>query len=153
LKGVNVLIEADENEIRRPLGLSLLTGLYLFFFLVSISTYGNPFPFLGVIYEGMQAKVLVFLDSLVCIYLFIGIFKRQLLTWYLLLAYNMFEILNTILNLTYITPKDIEKLVGSQVDPHSLMVNNVAAALAILLLSQYIYRQKVHFTNRQKFLF
>jgi hypothetical protein len=147
------LIDADENEIRRPLGLSLLTGLYLFFFLVSISTYGNPFPCLGVIYEGTPAKVLVFFDSLVCIYLFIGIFKRQLLTWYLLLAYNLFEILNTIMNLTYISPKDIEKLVGSQVAQDSLVVNNIAAALAILLLSQYIYRQKSHFTNRQKFLF
>ena len=147
------MIEAEEHEIRRPFGLTLLTGLYLFFFMVSISTYGNPFPCLGIIYTGMPAKILVFFDALICIYLFIGIFKRQLFTWYLLLAYNLFEIMNTIVNLTCIKPKDIEKLVGYQVEQNSLRANNIAAALAILLLSQYIYRQKIHFTNRQKYLF
>ena len=84
--------DVEENEAKRPFGLTLLTGLYLFFFILSLSTYGNPFPFMGRIYQDLPAKVLVFFDSLVCIYLFIGISKRQLLTWYLLLFYNLFEI-------------------------------------------------------------
>lgn len=147
------MIDTGEKESRRPLGLTLLTGLYFFFFLLSISTYGNPFPYLGEIYQGTPAKILVFTDSLICVYLFIGICKRQLITWYLLLAYNLFEILNTIVNLTYISSNEIEKMVGYQVEPRSLMVNNIAAALAILLLSQYIYRHKSLFSNRQKYLF
>jgi hypothetical protein len=147
------LIEAEENEIRRPFGLTLLTGLYLFFFVLSVSTYGNPFPFMGIIYTDTPAKVLVFLDSLICVYLFLGIYKRQFLTWYLLIAYNLLEIINTVVNLSFITPKDIEKLIGSHVDQGALTVNNLAAALAILLLTQFIYRHKGYFNNRQKYLF
>jgi len=147
------VIDAEDSENRRPFGLTLLTGLYLFFFLLSISTYGNPFPFMGKIYQGTPAKVLVFFDSLLCIYLFIGICKRQTLTWYLLLCYNLFEIINTIVNLTFIAPQEITRLVGASVDQNALIVNNIAAALAILLLSQFIYRNKRYFNNPDKFLF
>lgn len=147
------MTDAEDHEARRPFGLTLLTGLYLFFFLLSLSTYGNPFPFMGGIHQGSAAKVLVFADSLICMYLFIGICKRQALTWYFLLAYNLFEIVNTIVNLTFISPKEIEKLIGSTVDQHALTVNNIAAALALLLLSQFIYRSKKYFNNPDKFLF
>jgi len=144
---------AEDNELRRPFALNLLTGLYLFFCLLSISTYGSPFPFMGSIFQDTGAKILVFFDSLICIYLFIGICRRQTLTWYLLLGYNFLEIINTIVNLTYIKPEDIEKLVGTTVERNSLIVNNIAAALAILLLSQFIYRNRRYFNNPDKFLF
>lgn len=108
---------------------------------------------MGNIYQDSSAKILVFFDSLICIYLFIGICKRQSLTWYLLLGYNLLEIINTIVNLTFITPKEIEKLVGAGVDQNALVVNNIAAALAILLLSQFIYRNRGYFNNQDKFLF
>jgi len=147
------VIDAEEHEIRRPFGLTLLTGLYLFFFILSLSTYGNPFPFMGKIYTETPAKVLVFFDSLICVYLFLGIYKRQLITWYLVIAYNLLEIVNTVVNLNRITPKEIEKIAGTQVDQHALFVNNIAAALAILLLTQFIYRHKDYFCNRQKYLF
>jgi len=147
------MTDAEDHEVRRPFGLTLLAGLYLFFFLLSVSTYGNPFPFMGSIYQGSAAKMLVFFDSLICIYLLIGISKRQALTWYLLLAYNLFEIANTIVNLTFIKPKEVEKLIGSAVDQNALIANNIAAALAILLLSQFIYRSKKYFNNPDKFLF
>ena len=147
------MVEAEENEEKRPFGLTLLTGLYLFFFILSVSTYGNPFPFMGKIYNDLPAKVLVFVDSLVCVYLFIGIGKRQLLTWYLLLSYNLFEVINTIVNLFIITPEDIEKYIGHKVDQEGLAINNIAAALAIMLLTQFIYRSRRYFNNRSKFLF
>ena len=143
----------DSDELRRPLSLTLLTGLYLFFFLVSASTFGNPFPFLGHIYMGTVAKALVFADSIICLYLFLGVMKRQFLTWYLLLGYNLFEVVNIIVNLTFITPQELEKLVGSRVRQEALWTNNIAAALAILLLTQYIYRHKDNFSNRHKYLF
>jgi hypothetical protein len=145
------MVESD--EARRPLGLTLLTGLYFFFFLVSVSTFGNPYPFLGGIYTDTSAKVLVFIDSLLCLYLFMGIMKRQLLTWYLLILYNLFQVANTIVNLTVISSQDIEKLTGSRVQAESLWTNNIAASLAILLLTQFIYRHKHFFTNRHHYLF
>ena len=144
---------ADDDDQRRPLGLVLLTGLYLFFFLVTASTYGHPFTLLGRIYVGSAAKVIVFIDSLVCLYLFLGIMKRQSLTWYLLLFYNLFEIVNIIVNLSLIAPAEIEKVIGMPVDRDALLVNNIASALAILLLSQYIYRHRHFFTNRRCYLF
>ena len=143
----------EEERARRPLGLNLMAGLYLFFFLVSASTFGNPFPFLGEIYAGAAAKALVVCDSLICLYLFLGVMKRQFLTWYLLLGYNFFEIVNTIINLKFISLPEIEKFLGTRVDQQTMLTNNIAAALAILLLSQFIYRHKHYFSNREKYLF
>lgn len=145
--------EHDDIDEQRPLGLTLLTGLYLFFFLVSASTYGNPFPLMGSIYTGTPANVVVLIDSLVCLYLFMGIMKRQQLTWYLLIGYNLFEITNTVVNINFITHAELEKVMGVQVDQQALWVNNIAAALAILLLTQYIYRNKHYFCNRHRYLF
>ena len=50
----------SESEKRRPLGMVLLGGLYLFFFLLTMSTFGHPFPFMGRIYLGRPAELLVF---------------------------------------------------------------------------------------------
>ena len=147
------MTDQEDNELRRPLGLTLLTGLYLFFFLVSASTFGNPFPFMGRIYVGTPAKVLVFVDCLICLYLFLGIMKRQLLTWYLLIGYNLFEICNTVVNLNFISMGELERVIGARVQKDALWVNNIASALAILLLTQFIYRHKGYFTNRRKYLF
>lgn len=143
----------DEHDERRPLGLVLLTGLYLFFFVVTASTYGSPFPFLGRIYVGTAANALIFVDSLVCLYLFLGLMKRQSMTWYLLIGYNLFEIVNTIVNLSFITRAELERIIGEPIDQEALMVNNIASALAILLLTQYIYRHRHYFTNHRKYLF
>ena len=148
------MTDTDEDDrTRRPLGLNLMAGLYLFFFLVSASTFGNPFPFLGEIHEGTPAKALVLIDSLICLYLFLGVMKRQVLTWYLLLGYNLFEVVNTVVNLRYISHHELEKYFGTGVHRDAMVTNNIAASLAILLLSQFIYRHKHYFTNREKFLF
>ncbi|RQW78084.1 MAG: hypothetical protein EHM51_00670 [Geobacter sp.] len=147
------MTETENNDIRRPFGLNLLSGLYLFFFLVSASTYGNPFPFLGHIYADTTARLLVFADSILCLYLFLGIMKRQLFTWYLLIGYNLFEIANTVVNLNFRTTAELEKVTGQRVSGEGLFTSNIAAALAILLLTQFVYRYKSHFTNRRKYLF
>ncbi len=147
------MLEAEDHDVRRPLGVNLLTGLYFFFFLVSASTYGHPFPFLGQICQGTAAKLLVFVDSILLLYLFLGIMKQQLLTWYLIIGYNLFQVVNTIVNLTCISPASLEKILGERVNADALLVNNIAASLAILLLTQYVYRHKHYFSNRQKYLF
>jgi hypothetical protein len=142
-----------DNAAPRPLGLVLLGGLYLFFFLLTISTFGHPFPFLGTILQGKPAAALVFVDSMICLYLFLGLMKRQRLTWYLLIAYNSFEIANTLINLKFITAADVEKIAGHPVDPHGLLVNNISVAVAIILLTLFIYRHREFFNNRSNYLF
>jgi hypothetical protein len=146
-------IDNDEQEQRRPLGMVLLGGLYLFFFLLTMSTYGHPFPFFGVIYQGRIAETLVFTDSLICLYLFLGLMKRQNLTWYLLLGYNAFELVNTLTNLFLINVADLEKIVGDKIDPQGVMASNISVIVAILLLSVFIFRHREYFTNRSWYLF
>jgi len=143
----------NEQELRRPLGITLLGGLYLFFFMLTVSSYGQPIPFLGSIYHGRTAGLLVFLDSLICLYLFLGLMKRQKLTWYLLLGYNAFEVINTVTNLLTITTAELERIVGEKVDPAGLLSSNLSVILALLLLSGFIFRHHGYFTNRSKYLF
>jgi len=143
----------NEHELRRPLGITLLGGLYLFFFMLAVSSYGQPIPFFGVIWHGKVAGLLVFFDSLICLYLFLGLMKRQSLTWYLLLGYNIFEVVNTVTNLLIITPAELENVVGEKVDPAGLLASNFSVIAAILLLSVFIFRQRDYFTNRSKYLF
>jgi hypothetical protein len=142
-----------DSAPRRPLGLVLLGGLYLFFFLLTMSTFGHPFPFMGTILQGKPAEALVFVDSMICLYLFLGLMKRQRLTWYLLIAYNFFEIANTLTNLTLISAADVEKIAGKPVDPQALLVNNISVVVAIILLTIFICRHREFFNNRSNYLF
>lgn len=143
----------NEQGVRRPLGMTLLGGLYLFFFMLSISSYGQPIPFFGSIYDATFARIVVFVDSLFCLYLFLGLLKRQKLTWYLLLGYNAFEAANTLTNLLLIAPADLEKIIGEKVDPAGLITSNITVTAAIILLSLVIFQHRTSFTNRSNYLF
>lgn len=142
-----------DDDQRRPLGMVLLGGLYLFFFMLTMSTFGHPFPLMGTLITGRAAEVIVFVDSLVCLYLFLGVMKRQSLTWYLLLGYNGFEIVNTVVNLKMISAAEIEKIVGQPVEPGGLAASNISLVVAVALLSLFIYRLRPFFNNRSRYLF
>ncbi len=143
----------NEHELRRPLAMTMLGGLYLFFFMLTVSGYGQPVPFFGTIYQGTTAGVLVFFDSLICLYLFLGLMKRQSLTWYLLLGYNTFELVNTLTNLLFMTSAELVKVGGEKVDAPGLLAGNISVIVAVILLSGVIYRHRNYFTNRSKYLF
>lgn len=145
--------DKEETAAPRPLTIVLLSGLYLFLFLLTISTYGSPLPFMGTIFEGRTAQILVFADSLVSLYLFLGLMKRQRLTWYLLMGYNVFEIINTAVNLLKITAAQVEKIAGQPVDANGLLVNNLFVVTVIILLTIFIYRQKSYFNNNSPYIF
>jgi uncharacterized membrane protein (DUF485 family) len=108
---------------------------------------------MGTLFLGKPAEVMVFVDSLICLYLFLGMMKRQALTWYLLIAYNSFEIINTLLNLAFINAAEVEKIAGRPVEQRALIVNNVSIVVAIILLTIFIWRHRKHFTNRSNYLF
>jgi hypothetical protein len=143
----------SEDDHRRPMGLTLLGGLYLFFFMLTMSTFGHPFPFMGTILLGRTAETMVFFDSMLCLYLFLGVMKRQNLTWYLLMAYNCFEIINTLINLEFISAAEVEKIAGQPVDTGGLIINNLSVVVAIILLTIFIYRHRAYFSNRSNYLF
>ena len=143
----------DGCEYQRPIGMTLLTGLYLFLFIVSLTTYGNPFPFMGKIQTGLIARIFVFCDSLICLYIVLGIMKRQFFTWHLVICYNLLEVVNTIFNLNFIDVAYLEQVLGTHINGSGLLVNNLLASIGVLLLTEYIYRSKSYFTNRQIYIF
>ena len=143
----------SENDQRRPFGMVMLGALYLFFLILTISTFGHPFPFMGIIHQGRTAEVLVFIDSMICLYLFLGLMKRQYVTWYLLIGYNIFELANSLVNLSYISGAELEKVIGHQVDSKDMTVNNILVMVAIILLTIFICRHREYFTNRSNYLF
>ena len=121
--------------------------------MLTVSSYGRPIPFLGSIYHGQTAGALVFIDSLICLYLFLGIMKRQGLTWYFILGYNAFELVNTLTNLLVISSAELERVVGKKVDSAGLIASNISVIVAILLLSGLVFRHRDYFTNRSRYLF
>ncbi|MBJ6727611.1 hypothetical protein [Geomesophilobacter sediminis] len=136
-----------------PLGLGALAAVYLFFLLLSASSYGDPFIFMGRIYSGTTAQAMVIADTILSLYLLLGILKRQLLTWWLLLAYNLIDIGNALVNLALVPAKTIETLAGTPVPEESLRFNTLAATFALILLNLFIYRRRRLFVNRSPYLF
>lgn len=145
--------QSPEEEQPRPQALIMLTGLYLFLLLVSIGSYGQPIALFGQILAGTPAKAYIAVNSLYGLHLFLGLWQRQRLTWYLLLAYNLFEIANTLANLIWLPRGELERIQGVPVDPTWLVINNLATVAAIAWVSHLIYRRRDLFDNRSPYLF
>lgn len=127
--------------------------VYLFFLLLSGSSYGDPFVFMGTIHTGRTAQLLVFADTLLSLYLLLGILKRQYLTWWLLLIYNLLDVTNALVNLLLVPTSALEALAGAPIPEDALRFNTLAASLALLLLNIFIYRRRHLFVNRSPYLF
>ena len=137
----------------RPFGLNALAAAYIFFLLLSASGYGDPFPFMGRFYPGRPGELLVFADSIISLYLCIGILKRQRLTVWLLIAYNLLDICNGCVNLALISPAEYARLAGGPIPMDELRINTLAAALLLMLLNLYVFRNRRHFDNLSPYLF
>lgn len=142
-----------QNDEGRSFGLTALAAAYLFFLLLTVSSYGYPFPLMGTFYDGRVAQSLVLADSMISLYLFIGIVKRQRLTLWLLIGYNLLDIVNACVNLALIPPAAYARLAGAPVPEDDLRINTLAAALLLLWISLYAYRKRRHFTNLSPYLF
>lgn len=145
--------QTPEQQQPRPQALIMLTGLYLFLLLISIGSYGQPIAFFGQILEGRAARIFIIINTLYCLHLFLGLWQRQRLTWYLLLAYNLFEILSTLASLAWLPRQELERIQGVPVDPRWLTVNNLATVAAVAWVSHLIYRRRDVFDNRSPYLF
>ncbi len=138
---------------QRPLSLFPLAVVALFSMLLAFSNYGNPFPFMGTLYEGEAAKRLVFADSLASLYLLIGIYKRQQLTVWLLIAYNTLDICNAWVNLALVPAAEYARLAVVPVSEGELRFNTLFASLVLMLLNLYLYRNRRQFNNYSPYLF
>lgn len=138
---------------RRPLALLPLVLLSLFSLLLAFASYGNPFPFMGTFYQGAVAQRFVFADSLISLYLLIGVVKRQQLTVWLLIAYNLLDICNAWVNLALIPAADYARLAAVAVPESDLLFNTLFATVALVLLNLYLYRIRREFDNHSPYLF
>jgi hypothetical protein len=135
------------------LALLALAAVYLFSVLMAASNYGSPFPFMGRCYSGRAAELLVFADGMISLYLVIGILKRQRLTLWLLIAYNLLDIGNACVNLVLLSPGQYAVLAGAALPESELRMNTFVAALAVMLLNLYAFGNRRHFANRSPYLF
>lgn len=146
------LHETGEYQPRSQ-ALVMLTGLYLFLLLMTIMSYGQPVPLFGQLLEGTAARVFIVVDSLVCLHLFLGLWQRQLLTWRLLLIYNGYEVLNTLINLWLVPHKELERLLERQIDPFGMLLSNLMTVGIVAWITWVIWKQRPQFTNRSPYLF
>ena len=137
----------------RPFALVFLAGAYLFFLLLALSNYGEPFPFMGRFYQGSAGEWFVFADCIVSLYLVIGILKRQRLTLWLLIAYNLLDICNAGVNLALLPLGEYARLAGVAIPEAELRFNTIAAAVLLMLLNLYLLRNRRHFDNDSPYLF
>lgn len=145
------LEESNLQKGHRPL--VLVTGLYFFLFLMTATSYGQPVPLFGKVLKGDTAAVFIAIDSLVCLYIFIGLWKRQLFTWYLLISYNLFEIMNTLLTLWLLPHSEIEQVIGRPVDSTGLVITNLVTVALVVWVTSRVFNLKTQFTNRSPYLF
>lgn len=144
----------DTDELQpRSQALVLLTGLYLFLLLMTVMSYGQPIPLFGRILEGKAAQVYIVLDVLVCLHLFLGLWQRQRLTWYLLLVYNGYEVLNTLVNLWLVPHKELERVLERTIDPAGMLFSNLVTVGIVLWISWVIRQQREQFSNHSLYLF
>lgn len=146
------LHETGEYQPRSQ-ALVMLTGLYLFLLLMTIMSYGQPVPLFGQLLEGTAARIFIVVDSLVCLHLFLGLWKRQLLTWRLLLVYNGYEVLNTLINLWLVPHKELERLLERQINPSAMLLSNLMTVGIVAWITWVIWKQRPQFTNRSPYLF
>ncbi|MBJ6750638.1 hypothetical protein [Geomonas anaerohicana] len=142
----------DESG-RRPASLWPLVLLTSFSLLLCFSSYGNPFPFMGTLYQGGTAQRFVFGDSLISLYLLLGVLKRQRLTVWLLIGYNLLDICNAWVNLTLIPAAEYARLADAPVPEGDLLSSTLLASIALILMNIYIFRVRREFDNPSPYLF
>ena len=146
------LHETEEYQPRSQ-AMVMLTGLYLFLLLMTVMSYGQPVPLFGQLLEGSSARIFIVVDSLVCLHLFLGLWQRQLLTWRLLLVYNVYEMLNTLINLWLVPHKELERLLERQIDPSAMLLSNLVTVGIVVWITWVIWKQRPQFTNHSPYLF
>jgi hypothetical protein len=137
----------------RPLALFAVAALYLCSLFFSVSTHGHPFPFMGKCYTGGWGEGLFFVDSMISLYLVLGILKRQRLTLWLLIAYNLLDACNALVNLAKLSAGQYASLAQVPLPEVELRLNTLVAVLLLMLLNVYLLYKRRYFNNASPYLF
>ncbi|HEY5512014.1 MAG TPA: hypothetical protein VIK40_00080 [Geomonas sp.] len=144
-----IVVVSDE---RRHFVLAPLIGVYLLCMLITLSQLGEPFPFMGKLYSGDASESLIFADSVISLYLIVGILKRQQLTLWLLIAYNLVVSFNGIANLFLLPVQQITTVSGTIVPDYHYRLNAFWVFVMFLLLNLFLYLNRRHFDNKSIYL-
>lgn len=154
----DTLKETDHNgvvvssERWKHFVLAPLVGVYLLNMLITLSCLGETFPFMGTLYSGDESEALIFVDSIVCLYLIIGILKRQQLTLWLLIAYNFVNSFNGITNLFLLPVQQTVTASGAVVPDYHYRLTAFGVFVLFLLLNIFLYLNRRHFDNKSVYL-
>jgi hypothetical protein len=140
------------DERRRHFVLAPLIGVYLLSMLITLSHLGEPFPFMGKLYLGDASESLIFADSVISLYLIVGILKRQQLTLWLLIAYNFVVSFNGIANLFLLPIQQITTSSGAIVPDYHYRLNAFWVFVLFMLLNLFLYLNRRHFDNKSIYL-
>ena len=132
--------------------LAPLIGVYLLCMLITLSQLGEPFPFMGKLYSGDASESLIFVDSVVSLYLIVGILKRQRLTLWLLMVYNFVDSFNGIANLLLLPVQQITTVSGAIVPDYQYRLNAFGVFVLFLLLNVFLYFNRRQFDNKSIYL-
>lgn len=141
------------NEERPSFPLVAIAAIYLLSLLLAMSSYGEPFPFMGRFYTGLAGEAFVFADSICSLYLLIGIIRRQRLTVWLVIAYNLLDIGNAWVNLALLSADDYAAVAGVPVSADAIRSDTVFIALFLVFVTIYVFAKRRHFTNPSPYLF
>ena len=157
-KGGDTLKETDHRAVAvsdervRHFVLAPLIGVYLLCMLITLSNLGEPFPFMGKLYLGEASESLTFADSVISLYLIAGILKRQRLTLWLLIVYNLVVSFNGIANLFLLPVQQITTVSGTLATDYHYRLNAFWVFLLFLLLNLFLYLNRRHFDNKSIYL-
>jgi hypothetical protein len=137
---------------RRPASW-LLFAYYGFLLLSTALAYGVPYPLFGILLPGVTARIAVVLDCLVLVHILVGVWKGQRLTWYLIFAYNGFNLASLGLSLAVLSPADLAPLVGEISSLRSFYVGVAVSAAAMAAITYHAFRRRPRFQDVNPFLF
>lgn len=146
----NIFVVSDEKK--GVFVLAPLVGVYLLSSLITLSHLGEPFPFMGRFYAGDTSESFIFVDSLVSLYLIFGILKRQRLTLWLLIAYNVVASFNGFANLLLLPVQYVATASGAMVPDYQYRLTSFGVLVLFLLLNVFLYLNRRHFDNNSIYL-
>ncbi len=152
MKQTDQKVVASPDERKRDYILVPLIGVYLLSMLITLSHLGQPYPFMGKIYIGEASESLIFVDSVVKLYLMVGILKRQRLTLWLLIAYNFVESASGISNLLLLPVQQITTASGALAPDYHYRINAFSVFVLFLLLNVFLYFNRDRFDNKSIYL-
>lgn len=129
-----------------------LVGVYLLSMLINLSHLGGPLPYFGKEYTADASESIIFLNSIILLYLILGILKRQRLTLWLLMLYNFFHSLDGLSNLLLLPVQHIVTASGAIVPDYDYRLNAFWVFFLFLILNVILYFNRDHFDNKSVYL-